>query len=247
MPPSNLLGDFAGGGMSCAMGIALALFERERSGHGQVIDAAMVDGSMYIGSFLYSLRNMGLWDVEPSGTNMLDTGAPFYDVYSCADGKHIAVGAIEPPFYSALLVGLGIDEAAMPAQNDKLYWEATRERFRAIIVSRPRAAWEEVFDGTDACVTPILNMDEAAENIHLRHRQEGGAVEEGGAVAEGGAGDSIGGAADVLPRPAPQLSRTPGFIGAAQRPRGSTKGALQGALGAADLAEAWREAKVSSL
>lgn len=194
LPPVNLLGDFAGGGMLCALGICLALLERGHSGRGQVVDAAMVDGAAYLSSFVYKFRNSGMWRDE-RGTNMLDTGAPFYDTYRTKDGQFVSVGAIEPQFYAALLHGLGIDAAEMPQQMDQSQWAATAARFTGIFASKTRAEWCEIFDGTDACVAPILNLDEAGDHPHNRAR--------GLLIPDAAKGK-------LEPAPAPRLSRSPG-------------------------------------
>ena len=193
LPPINLLGDFAGGGMLCALGIALALLERARSGTGQVVDAAMVDGAAYLSTFVYKFRNSGFWRDE-RGTNMLDTGAPFYDTYRTKDGAYMSVGAIEPQFYAALLNGLGLDAATMPHQMDQGQWKATAAKFAAIFATKTRAEWCAVFDGTDACVAPVLNLGEVGEHPHNRARDLLIADRQG----------------KLEPAPAPRLSRTPG-------------------------------------
>ncbi|HXC51253.1 MAG TPA: CaiB/BaiF CoA-transferase family protein [Candidatus Limnocylindrales bacterium] len=193
LPPINLLGDFAGGGMLCALGIVLALFERSRSGKGQVIDSAMVDGAAHLTSFLFGFFHAGFWSKE-RGTNLLDTGAPFYDTYRTADGEFMAVGAIEPQFYAKLLEGLGLDADSLPHQMDRGAWAATRELFTKTFATRTRAEWSAIFDGTDACVAPVLGLDEAAE--HPAN------------VARNVFVDGIGG--KKMPAPAPRLSRTPG-------------------------------------
>jgi alpha-methylacyl-CoA racemase len=193
LPPVNLVGDFAGGGMLCALGIVLALFERTRSGKGQVIDSAMVDGAANLATFLCGFRAAGIWSDE-RGTNMLDTGAPFYDTYETSEGKYVSVGAIEPQFYAALLDGLGLSADDMPHQHDRQHWEATRTRFTEIFASRTRDDWSAVFDGTDACVAPVLTLGEAPMHAHNRRR-----------------GTFVRGLDDVeVPAPAPRLSRTPG-------------------------------------
>jgi len=194
LPPVNLLGDFAGGGMLCALGICLALLERGHSGRGQVVDAAMVDGAAYISSFVYKFRNSGMWRDE-RGTNMLDTGAPFYDTYRTKDGQFMSVGAIEPQFYAALLQGLGLDAAAMPQQMDQSQWAATAARFTEVFGAKTRAEWCAIFDGTDACVAPILNLDEAGDHPHNRAR--------GLLIPDAAKGK-------LEPAPAPRLSRSPG-------------------------------------
>ncbi len=192
VPPVNLLGDFAGGGMLCALGIALALYERNRSGQGQVVDAAMVDGAANLATFLYGLRAANLWSGE-RGTNLLDTGAPFYDTYETADGKYVSVGAIEPQFYAALLSGLDLDADAMPHQMERDAWPDTHRRFAEVFRSRTRDEWAGVFDGTDACVAPVLDLDEAPQHPHNLARDT----------------FSPGPQQSSMPSAAPRLSRTP--------------------------------------
>jgi alpha-methylacyl-CoA racemase len=165
VPPVNLLGDFGGGGMLLALGILAALVERASSGLGQVIDAAMVDGSALLTSFLYGMRASGTWQ-DKRGTNLLDGGAPFYDTYVTADREFLAVGALEPQFYAALLHGLGLTDAGLPAQLDRDGWPVLRQRFADTFASRSRAEWEQVFAGTDACVSPVLNLAEAPAHPH---------------------------------------------------------------------------------
>ncbi|MEE8311410.1 MAG: CaiB/BaiF CoA-transferase family protein [Candidatus Binatia bacterium] len=193
LPPVNLVGDFAGGGMLCALGIVMALFERTRSGKGQVVDSAMVDGAANLATFLCGFRAAGIWSDE-RGTNMLDTGAPFYDTYETSEGGYVSVGAIEPQFYAALLAGLGLSTDDMPHQHDRQHWAATRTRFTEIFASRTRDEWSAVFDGTDACVAPVLTLGEAPLHAHNRQR-----------------GTFVRGLDDVeVPAAAPRLSRTPG-------------------------------------
>src|SRR5215813_3590238 len=169
VPPVNLLGDFGGGGMLLALGILAALVERASSGRGQVIDAAMVDGSALLTSFLYGMRAAGGWQ-DQRGSNLLDGGAPFYDTYATADGSYVAVGALEPQFYAALLQGLGLTEAGLPDQHDRTGWPLLRKRFADVFASRTRADWEQVFAGTDACVSPVLNLAEAPAHPHALAR-----------------------------------------------------------------------------
>nr|XP_040054135.1 alpha-methylacyl-CoA racemase [Gasterosteus aculeatus aculeatus] len=190
--PLNLIADFAGGGLSCALGIVLALLERTKSGKGQIIDASMVEGAAYMGSFAWKSRSIGLWD-RPRGQNMLDGGAPFYDTYETADGKYVAVGAIEPQFYTQLLKGLELDAGALPPQMSVDDWPELSRIFTARFASKTQADWSRVFDGTDACVTPVLPLAEASSHPHNRERAS--------FVKDGGGGES--------PRPAPVLSRTP--------------------------------------
>jgi len=190
VPPLNLVGDFGGGGMLLAVGVLAALVERQRSGLGQVVDAAMVDGSALLSSFIYGLRARGVWRDE-RGTNLLDGGAPFYDTYATSDGKHVAVGALEPQFYAALLAGLGLSDAGLPTQMDIAGWPVLRERFTQVFAQRTRDEWADVFAGTDACVAPVLSPAEAAAHPHNAARD---------VFAE------IGGVSQ--PQPAPRFSRT---------------------------------------
>ncbi|HEX9887844.1 MAG TPA: CaiB/BaiF CoA-transferase family protein [Nitriliruptorales bacterium] len=187
-PPLNLLSDFAGGGSYLALGVVAALFERVTSGQGQVIDAAMVDGTVNLTAFVHGLLGLGMWTTERQA-NLLDGGSPFYDTYACSDGRYIAVGAIEPQFYAALLDGLGLDPDEVP-QHDHA---RQRERFTALFASRTRDEWAEHFAGTDACVAPVLSLEEAREHPHNVARGLFTQVEGGG----------------VQPAPAPRFSRTP--------------------------------------
>ncbi|XP_034403431.1 alpha-methylacyl-CoA racemase [Cyclopterus lumpus] len=167
--PLNLIADFAGGGLSCALGIVLALLERTKSGKGQIIDASMVEGAAYVGSFAWKSRGIGMWD-RPRGENMLDSGAPFYDTYETADGKYMAVGAIEPQFYTQLLKGLELDTGALPPQMSATDWPELRRIFTESFASKTRAEWSRIFDGTDACVTPVLSFDEVSSHPHHQER-----------------------------------------------------------------------------
>lgn len=194
VPPANLVGDFGGGSMFVVTGILAALLERGRSGLGQVVDAAMVDGSALLMSMMYEDRSRGSWS-DDRGTNYLDTGAPFYDVYECADGRHVSVGCLEPQFYAAFLEGVGIDPADLPDQWDASSWPELRARFTAVLRTRTRDEWAAVFSGTDACVSPVLSMAEAADHPHIKAR--------GSVVRDG----------DTLyPGPAPRFGRTPGAV-----------------------------------
>ncbi|MEZ0075335.1 CaiB/BaiF CoA transferase family protein [Planotetraspora sp. GP83] len=168
-PPLNLVGDFGGGSMYLVMGVLAALWERERSGNGQVVDAAIVDGTSSLAQMLWAMRAHGAWNDTPA-SNLLDSGAPFYDTYTCADGRYVAVGAIEPQFYAQLLDGLGLDAARLPAQHDRDGWPMLRAVFAEAFAGRTRDDWAKVFDGTDACVTPVLTFAEAATDAHLGAR-----------------------------------------------------------------------------
>ncbi len=169
-PPINLIGDFGGGGMFLAFGIVCGVLEARGSGQGQVIDAAMVDGSAILMSMIWGLRALGAFDEDARGTNVLDTGAPFYDSYVCADGKEIALGSLEPQFYAELLRLLGLEGEDLPDQMDRSGWPVLRERFTEIFASRTRAEWCELMEMTDACFAPVLTMGEAIEHPHLRAR-----------------------------------------------------------------------------
>ncbi|XP_026855191.2 alpha-methylacyl-CoA racemase isoform X3 [Electrophorus electricus] len=190
--PLNLLADFAGGGLTCALGIVLALLERSRSGQGQIIDASMVEGAAYLGSFVWKSRSTGLWN-RPRGQNLLDSGAPFYDTYRTADGKYMAVGAIEPQFYDQLIHGLGLKAADLPNQMSISDWPELKRTFTQVFAKKTQAEWSDIFDGTDACVTPVLPLDEAGLHPHNLQRRSFLSNAQG----------------EVSPKPAPVLSRTP--------------------------------------
>jgi alpha-methylacyl-CoA racemase len=192
--PHNLLGDFGGGSAYLVIGVLAALLEARTSGQGQVVDAAIVDGTAHLNAMLAGLVAGGAWR-EERGTNLLDSGAPFYDVYETADGRHMAVGAIEPQFYAELLDGLGLVDTA-PDRSDPESWPALREAIAARFRERTQAQWAEAFDGTDACVSPVLPLTEAASHPHLAARHT--YVDRGGVVQ---------------PAPAPRFSRTPPGLG----------------------------------
>jgi alpha-methylacyl-CoA racemase len=191
-PPLNLVADFGGGGMLLAAGIMAALVERSTSGRGQVVDAAMVDGAALLMGPLFGAWASGFWN-EARGTNLLDSGAPFYDVYECADGKWLAVGAIEPQFYALLLDGLGLaGDDSLPDQNDAARWPELHGIIAERIRTRSRDEWADVFAETDACVAPVLTMGEAPAHPH--------------AVARAAFADVEG---VPQPAPAPRFGRTP--------------------------------------
>ncbi|MDG3015584.1 CaiB/BaiF CoA-transferase family protein [Speluncibacter jeojiensis] len=190
VPPLNLFGDFGGGSMFLVMGVLAALLESKNSGRGQVIDAAMVDGASVLGQMMWSFRGMNMWSDE-RGVNMLDGGAPYYDTYECADGKYFAVGAIEPQFYAELLTGLGLDPEKLPGQQDRSSWPQLRKTLAEAFASRTRDEWTAVFDGTDACATPVLTFAEASSDPHIAAR---GILTEIDGVTQ--------------PLPAPRFSRT---------------------------------------
>lgn len=168
-PPLNLVADFGGGSMLVLLGIVTALYERERSGRGQVIDAAMVDGVSVLAQMMWTMKSTGALRDERESF-LLDGGAPFYRCYETSDGKYVAVGAIEPQFFAALLAGLGLSPEEVPNQLDAAAFPRMRELFTEKFASRTRDEWTEVFAGTDACVTPVLTWSEAAVDAHLRGR-----------------------------------------------------------------------------
>jgi alpha-methylacyl-CoA racemase len=194
-PPLNLVGDYGGGAMFLVVGVLAALLERGQSGAGQVVDAAMVDGTAALTAQFSAMRAMGRWTDE-RGANLLDSGAPFYDVYECADGKFIAVGAIEPQFYAELVRRTGFrageDEATLLRQLSREEWPADRADWTALFLSKTRDEWAELLAGTDACAQPVLDWEEAAQHPHLRSR---------------GTFSTFDGV--VQPSPAPRFSRTP--------------------------------------
>ncbi|XP_026504828.1 alpha-methylacyl-CoA racemase [Terrapene carolina triunguis] len=190
--PVNLLADFAGGGVMCAMGIIMALYERTKSGKGQVVDASMVEGAAYLSSFLWKSQNLGLWN-RLRGENLLDSGAPFYETYKTLDGKFMAVGAIEPQFYEQLVKGLGLDLDKLPSQLSFSDWPEMKKMFAALFSKKTQAEWCRIFDGTDACVTPVLSLDEVA--LYQHNKERGSFIKND--------------QEEISPRPSPLLSRTP--------------------------------------
>ncbi|WP_395244217.1 CaiB/BaiF CoA transferase family protein [Agromyces sp. MMS24-K17] len=173
VPPLNLVADFGGGSMLLVAGVLAALVERATSGRGQVVDAAMVDGASLLLQLMWSMRGVGQWRDRP-GSNLLDGGAPFYDTYACADGRHVAVAALEPRFYAELVGVLdhagALDADALPDRDDPRGWPHLRAAFEAAFAARTRDEWTTVFAGTDACVAPVLSFEEAARDTHLRAR-----------------------------------------------------------------------------
>jgi len=213
LPPCNLLGDFAGGGMLCAMGILLALIERSRSGKGQVVDAAMLDGAANLSTLFYGLLAHHLMTLD-IGTNALDSGAPFYQTYETADGRFMAVGAIEARFYAELLEGLSIDPLTLPQQFDMLKWPEMIERFAGVFKTKTRDQWAAIFDGKDACVAPVLDLNEVSQHPHNREREIIINI------------DGV-----PQPAPAPKLSRTPGRATEPKGPRGANTKEILADLG----------------
>ena len=194
VPPMNLVGDFGGGGLILAFGVACALVERARSGQGQVIDAAMVDGAALLMAAIHGLRAMGAW-TEERGTNMLDSGAHFYDAYETKDGKYVSVGSIEPQFYELLLKHSGLTGEELPPQRDQRQWPRMKARLAEIFRTRTRDEWCAIMEGTDVCFAPVLSMSEAYEHPHNVAR-----------------GTFVSVAGVPQPGPAPRFSRTPGAI-----------------------------------
>jgi alpha-methylacyl-CoA racemase len=195
LPPLNLLGDFGGGGMLLVCGVLAALVERAQSGRGQVIDAAMVDGAAQLSTMLHAFRQAGMWSYA-RGENLLDTGAPFYEVYETSDHKFVAIGALEPAFYAELLQKLALShDARFAAQMDRAAWPAMREALSALFRQKTRDAWCEVFADSDACFAPVLSPSEAPEHPHN--------------VARGTFQQAYGA---LHPSPAPRFSRTPSAI-----------------------------------
>lgn len=202
-PPINLVGDFGGGGMLMAFGLVCGLLEAQRSGRGQVVDAAMVDGSASLMMMMWGFKAMGIWSDE-RGTNMLDTAAHFYDTYECSDGRFVSIGAIEPQFYLQLLEHTGLEQVyaergeQLPHQMDKSRWPEMKQHLADIFATKSRDEWCEIMEGTDICFAPVLSMDEAAVHPHNVHRST--FVEVAGITQ---------------PAPSPRFGRTPGQI---QRP-----------------------------
>lgn len=192
VPPLNLVGDFGGGGMFLAFGMVCGLLEAQESGIGQVIDAAMTDGSAVLSTFIYGLAASGMWHMDKKGVNLLDGGAPWYDTYETSDGKYMAVGAIEPQFYAALLGGLEMPVCDLPDQHEPRNWSQMRSLFTERFASKTQDEWRTIFEGTDACVAPVLDLDEAREHPHNVARSTFIDVE-----------------GIVQPAPAPRFSRTP--------------------------------------
>jgi len=173
--PVNFLGDFGGGSMFLLAGVLAALYERESTGKGRVVDAAIVDGVGAMLGMLVGMRSAGQWQHE-RGTNLLDGGAPFYTCYACADGGYVAVGALEERFYGALVHGLGLDAAALPDRDEPRNWPALRREFANRFAGRSRDHWARLFEGTEACVTPVLSAAEAASHPHHQARGSGPAA-----------------------------------------------------------------------
>lgn len=212
-PPLNLVGDFGGGGVFLAFGIVCAILSARATGVGQVVDAAMVDGASILMAPFVAMRSSGMWNNE-RGTNLLDSGAPFYDAYRTSDGGYLAVGAIEPQFYALLLEGLGLTGEELPGQMDRENWPVVKARFAEVIAGRTRDEWAAVFEGSDACVAPVLEPDEVPENRHMKARDSFMDI-----------------AGLVQPRPAPRFSATPPADPEPARASGQDTRAVLGELG----------------
>ena len=197
VPPLNLVGDFGGGGVYLALGVVAGLLEAQKSGKGQVIDVAMIDGAASLMAAIYGLRAAGVWS-DQRGENILDTGAHYYNVYETRDGKYVAIGSIETKFYAELLRLTGLESERLPRQNDRSFWPALQERLAAIFRTKTRDEWCHIMEGSEVCFAPVLNMQEASSHPHNRERETFVEVE-----------------GVVQPAPAPRFSRTPSAI---QRP-----------------------------
>ena len=200
LPPLNLVGDFGGGALYLALGVVAALLEAQKSGKGQVVDAAMVDGASSLMTAIYGIKAAGMW-TNHRGENLLDTGAHFYEVYETSDGKFVSIGSIEAKFYEELLDLSGLKGQELPNQMDRSAWPALKEQLTKIFKSKTRDEWCKIMERSDVCFAPVLSMEEAPKHPHNRHR--GTFVEVEGVVQPG---------------PAPRFSRTPGKV---QRPPAS--------------------------
>ena len=197
VPPLNLVGDFGGGALYLALGVVAGILETQKSGKGQIVDAAMVDGAASLMTAIYGMHGAGYW-TDKRGDNILDTGAHYYDVYETSDGQYISVGSIEAKFYEELLELSGLKKEELARQNDRNAWPAMKQKVAAIFKTKTRDEWCKIMEGSDVCFAPVLSMTEAPKHPHNRHR--GTFIEDDGVIQPG---------------PAPRFSRTPGKI---QRP-----------------------------
>ena len=201
VPPLNLVGDYGGGALYLAFGLMSALFERQTSGRGQVVDAAMVDGAASLMSMFHGLRAAGGWP-GPRGGNLLDGGAPFYGVYETADGKHVSIGSLEPKFYAEMVRRLGLDEKFLRLQGDASQWPALREAIAAAVRTRTRDEWSALLEGADVCFAPVLNLAE----VHLHpHAVARGTYVEVAGVVQPGPAPRFDRSVPDRPRPAPEI------------------------------------------
>ena len=191
IPPLNLVGDYGGGALFLAFGLMAAVFERSRSGQGQVVDAAMVDGASTLMSIFHGLAAAGRWDVSKREDNLLDGGAPFYGTYATADGQWVSIGPLEPKFFAELVQRLGLDPSWPRRQYDKQGWPALRAEITRAFASKTRAEWQALLEGTDVCFAPVLRLDEVAAHPHAQAR--GGYIQVNGITQ---------------PAPAPRFSRS---------------------------------------
>jgi alpha-methylacyl-CoA racemase len=227
VPPLNLVGDYGGGGVYLAFGIVCGLLEASKSGKGQVVDAAMIDGAASLMTMFYGLKAMGIW-TEKRGENLLDSGAHFYDVYETADGLYLSVGAIEGKFYTELLHLTGLEGKVLPGQMDRAKWPEMRETLRVVFKKKTRKEWCAILEGTDACFAPVLSMEEAPRHPHNQAR--GTFVEIDGVIQPG---------------PAPRFSRTKaGIQGPPPRPGEHTNTILRQWGFSSEEVQKLRDAKV---
>ncbi len=203
VPPLNLVGDYGGGGMFLVMGMLAALLEARQSGKGQVVDAAMTDGSAVLMAMFHSLQAMGMWKSK-RGSNFLDSGAHFYDVYETQDGKYVSIGSIEPQFYALLLEKAQLDPQVFGNQNNPALWPDLKDKLAAVFKTKTQAQWCELMEGSDVCFAPVLDFNEAADHPHNAARQTYIDV------------DGM-----TQPAPAPRFSRTPSQVRYGSRPHGA--------------------------
>jgi alpha-methylacyl-CoA racemase len=204
VPPLNLVGDYGGGALYLAFGVLAALFERQRSGRGQVVDAAMVDGVGSLLALFHGLAAGGLWNAEARGANLLDGGAPFYASYETADGRWLALGALEPKFFAEFARLAGLDGRFVAGQYDRRLWPEMREAIATLVRTRPRDDWAALFEGSDACVAPVLTLAEAPQHPHARQRQ---AFVEVDGVLQPAPAPRFGRSRPAAPRPAPAIGQ----------------------------------------
>lgn len=221
VPPINLLGDFGGGTMFLVMGILAALLEAKNSGQGQVVDAAMVDGAANLMWMCHSLNAAGVWDFKNQGTNLLDGGAFFYDTYSCADGKYVALGSIEPQFFAEFVKLSGVDPAVFTpeSQADRSRWPELKQELARVFATKTRDEWAAIFEGSDACLSPILTSIEAIDHPHNQLRQTFQSMD-----------------GYIQPSPAPRLSRTPSSVSHGRHEVGADSDAVMRSVGLSDQA-----------
>jgi alpha-methylacyl-CoA racemase len=213
LPVPGFVADFGGGGMVLAFGMVAAMLEAARSGRGQVVDAAACEGSALLAALIYGWRSVGLWHAQ-AGTNNGDSGAHFYETYRCRDGRYVSVGAIEPAFYAQLRARCGLDDPDFDGQWDEARWPRLKDKLAAVFATRTRDEWCEVFEGSDACFAPVLDLDEAPG--HPQHVARGSFVRVDGVVQ---------------PAPAPRLDRTPAAAGGVSPRAGAHTDAILGELG----------------